>query len=327
MLPVSDDELPLYPDVPPLRSFELPVSGGHVLHVREWGSVRGQPVLLLHGGPGSGCSPLLWRFFDPARYRVIAADQRGAGLSRPHGEVAHNDLAALLADLRQMRQQLSLPRWLVAGGSWGATLALAHALDMPDAVAGLLLRATFLARREDIAGFFAPDDSASLDAWRELVAAGQGAPGASLLERLHEHLHGGDDNRRERAVLAWWRWECVRSGQPVATEPPDAAALARMAGRYRIQSHYLRHGCWLQEPPLLARLGGLPRVPVMILHGLEDRVCRPAGAMALHEALPGSVLTWVPGAGHDPKHPAMVRAMRDATDCFAEHECFLALAR
>lgn len=324
---VETDDLPLYPDVAPLRSFELPATGGHVLHVREWGSVRGQPVLLLHGGPGSGCSPLLWRIFDPRRYRVIAADQRGAGLSRPHGEVAHNDLGALLADLRLLRHTMGLSRWLVAGGSWGATLALAHALDMPEAVEGLLLRAIFLARREDIAGVFAPDDSASLDAWRDLLAAGQGAPGASLLARLHHRLHGDDDAARQRAVLAWWRWECVRSNQPMPEAPPAPDALARMAARYRIQSHYLRHGCWLQDPPLLERLHRLPKVPVMILHGLADRVCPPAGAMALHEAVPGSHLHWVPGAGHDPKHPAMTQALREATDGFAEHASFAAPAR
>lgn len=324
---LNHDASPLYPDVAPLRSIELPVSGGHVLHVREWGSVRGQPVLLLHGGPGSGCSPLLWRVFDPRRYRVIAPDQRGAGLSRPHGEVGHNDLAALLADLRLLRHTMGLARWLVVGGNWGATLALAHALDMPEAVEGLLLRASFLARREDLAGFFAPDDSASLAVWREMVAAGHGAPGASLLERLHVHLHGDDDALRERAVTAWWRWECVRSGQPVPDEPPAGEVLAHLSGRYRIQSHYLRHGCWLQDPPLLERLSALPRVPTLILHGLDDRVCRPGGALALHEALPHSVLHWVPGAGHDPKHPAMVRAMREATDGFAAHENFASLAR
>ena len=145
---------PLYETTPAWRSEWLEVDGGHSLHVQQFGAPDGLPVLVLHGGPGSGCSPLLPRFCDPRRYRIVCPDQRGAGQSRPSGEVAHNTTAFLLADLRTLRAHLQIARWLVVGGSWGATLALAHAADAPEAVAGLLLRSSFLARAQDIAAFF-----------------------------------------------------------------------------------------------------------------------------------------------------------------------------
>ena len=141
-------------DLPVLRTHALPVGDGHVLNVQEFGHPQGQPLALMHGGPGSGASPVLRRGFDSAAWRVICIDQRGAGGSRPRGATEANTTEHLLADLRQVRQALGVERWVVAGGSWGATLAVAYAAFEPEAVAGLLLRASFLARRADIDGFF-----------------------------------------------------------------------------------------------------------------------------------------------------------------------------
>ena len=274
----------------------LPVGAGHVLQVEEWGRPDGIPALVLHGGPGSGCSPLLRCFFDPQRYRVICADQRGAGRSTPAGALHDNTTDCLLADLRALRQVLGVARWLVVGGSWGATLALAHALDTPEAVAGLLLRSTFLARAEDIDGFFrdAPEQLAS--GWRTLPEAG--AIDARTLAQ------------------AWRDWERKMSNLE-AVPGPDAQVLATLVARYRIQSHYLRKGCWLQRPGLLERCADLPAVPTLLLHGTADKVCPADGATALHARLPQSTLTWVEQAGHDPVHPRMVQAMIEALDRFA----------
>jgi proline iminopeptidase len=294
----------LYPpdtDRPPLRRWRLAADDGHGLHVEEWGAADGVPALVLHGGPGSGCTPLLRRFFDPARYRIICPDQRGAGRSLPAGAIHANTTNHLLADLRLLRRTLGIERWLVVGGSWGATLALAHALDDPAAVAGLLLRGIFLARPQDTAAFFADAPAALAQRWPLLA-----------------HLPSGHHDA-SGIVEAWARHEQRLSGGNALATVPD---IATMAARYRIQSHYLQHGCWLQAPPLLQRCGAIPPVPTLLLHGSEDRICPPDGARALLGCMPHATLRWASGAGHDPTHPAMAALMVEALDHFASHGHF-----
>lgn len=288
----------LFPDAPPWGTHALDVGGGHVLQVQEFGRPEGIPALVLHGGPGSGCSPLLRRVFDPARWRVICPDQRGAGGSRPRGGTQNNTTADLLADLRRLREHLAIERWVVVGGSWGATLALAHAAADPAAVAALLLRASFLARREDIDGFFGP---LSLD---ELAAT----------------LESEDAAERNRAALTWWRHEQRLAG--TAAAEPKGEGLAAQIDRLRVQAHYLRHGCWLQSPSLLERCEAVPRVPTQLIHARDDQVCPPEGALALQHRLPHATLQWVDGAGHDAGHPAMIAAVMSALASYAEHRRF-----
>lgn len=283
----------LFPDTAPLAMHALDVGGGHVLQVQEFGRADGQPAVVLHGGPGSGCSPLLRRVFDPARWRIVCPDQRGAGGSRPRGSIAHNTTDDLLADLRRIRAHLGIERWVVVGGSWGATLALAHAADDPTAVAALLLRASFLARREDIDGFF----------------------GALSLDELAAALDSADAAQREHAALTWWRHEQALAG--TAGPEPQGEALAAQIDRLRVQAHYLRHGCWLQSPSLIERCEAVPRVPTRLIHARDDRVCPPDGALVLQRRLPHATLQWVDGAGHDAGHPAMVAAVMDALSAYA----------
>lgn len=292
----------LFPDAAPWATHALDVGGGHVLQVQEFGRAEGIPALVLHGGPGSGCSPLLRRVFDPARWRVICPDQRGAGGSRPRGGTAHNTTADLLADLRRLREHLGVERWVVVGGSWGATLALAHAADQPAAVAALLLRASFLARREDIDGFF----------------------GNLSLDDLAAGLDSAEPAERERAALAWWRHEQMRAG--TEAPEPQGDALAAQIDRLRVQAHYLRHGCWLQSPTLLERCEAVPRVPTHLIHARDDRVCPPEGALALQRRLPQATLRWVDGAGHDAGHPAMIAAVMSALAAYADGGHFGAAA-
>lgn len=317
----------LYDETPPWRSHAFEVPHGHVLHVAQSGNPDGVCALVLHGGPGSGGSPLLRRFFDPARFRIVAPDQRGAGRSRPRGETAHNRTGDLLDDLRRLRAQLGIARWLVVGGSWGATLALAHALDEPQAVSGLLLRAVFLPRAADIAEFFQDTAGRMPGEWARFAAVAPAQRRDDMLGFLAEGLAPGaaDADAARRLALAWWRWERTRAGSPPPPgEPvPDPAALDALVDRYRVQSHYLRHRCWLDgDPPLLERLQALPRVPTLLLHARDDRVCPPQGAEAVQARIAGSRLQWVDGAGHDPAHPAMARAMVAALDRFARHGDF-----
>ncbi|MDQ0570926.1 proline iminopeptidase [Variovorax paradoxus] len=322
----------LYPETPPWRTHAWEVPHGHVLHVEESGDPAGLCAVVLHGGPGSGTSPLLRRFFDPARYRVICIDQRGAGRSRPRGATVHNRTENLLEDLRLVRERLEVPRWLVVGGSWGATLALAHAAAEPQAVAALLLRAVFLPRAEDIEGFFQDTAGRATAAWERFASVAPTDQRHDLLSFLARGLQpparGGDADLPRRLALAWWHWERTLAGgaSPASDDEraaePDRETLDALVDRYRVQSHYLLHRCWLDTPPLLDRLDALPKVPTLLLHSRDDRVCRPEGAQAVHERIAHSQLQWVDGAGHDPSHPAMASAMVAALDNCAQHGHF-----
>jgi proline iminopeptidase len=314
----------LYPASPPRLTHTLAVPGGHHLHVEEHGDAAGICAVVLHGGPGSGSSPLLRRFFDPARYRVISIDQRGAGRSTPRGATAHNTTADLLDDLRAVRQHLGVARWLVVGGSWGATLALAHAAHEPQAVAALLVRAVFLARDADITVFFQDSAQRAPAAWAPFAAMAPADQRHDLLRFFARGLQAGagDVATARTLALAWWRWEQALGGNAGPLPEPDTDTQDALVDRYRVQSHYLVHGCWLDAPPLLDRLAALPRVPTLILQGRDDRVCPPAGAQAVHARIAHSRLQWVDGAGHDPSHPAMAAAMVAALDGYARHGHF-----
>jgi proline iminopeptidase len=307
----------LHADPAPYRSHRLEVGASHVLSVRESGRPDGIAAVVLHGGPGSGCSPLQRRFFDPGRYRIVCIDQRGAGESRPRGAIADNTTAHLLSDLRRVRTQLGIARWLVVGGSWGATLALAHALDEPDAVSALLLRATFLARPSDIASFFVGA------AFGDDLAA---AHTSTVLDALAARLQDPDPAVRRACALAWWHHEQQWSNPEPAAASGTPSDIDAQVDRYRVQAHYMRHGCWVQQPPLLARCARLPARPTLLLQGSVDRICPPDGARALHSLVPHTQLREVSGVGHDPSHPAMVDAMVRALDAFAEQGSFGALA-
>ena len=313
---------PLYAQAPPFHAAWLDVAGGHAIHVQQFGTPAGLPAVVLHGGPGSGSSPLAPRFFDPRQYRVICVDQRGAGLSRPRGGLEQNTTPDLLADLRSLRAHLGIERWLVVGGSWGATLAVAHALDAPEAVAGLLLRGLFLARPGDVDAFFDGAAHGRPLAWAA-YERGAASQGVSLIDALHRSLCAEARTEAAATALHWWRWEqSLSHPDAIAGPDPDAAALDAQIVRLRIQSHYLRHRCWLNEPPLLARCAALPDVPMLLVHGREDRICLPAAAVAFHERVPRSHLRWIDGAGHDPTHPGMIDAMICALDSFAERRDF-----
>lgn len=287
----------LYPETTPFAVHAIPADGGHVLHVAEHGRPEGRPALVLHGGPGSGCSPLLWRVLDPQRWRIVCVDQRGAGLSRPRGAIVHNDTARLLADLRLLHERLRIgARWLVVGGSWGATLALLHAADAPQLVAGLMLRASFLARPDEIAAFLAP----------------LGSPDA-----IARTFASGPLEAQRALARAWWAHEQRLATGHAPAGALDTDTLARQVDRYRVQSHYLVHGCWLGGRSLVERCADVPDVPTLLVHGDADRLCPLDGAQALQRALPRAALHVVAGAGHDPSHPGHVAAAVEALDAFA----------
>lgn len=301
-------------DAPPPApsSGRLTVGDKHTLWFEQCGNPAGTPLLFLHGGPGSGCSPRHRDLFDLTRFRVILFDQRGCGLSTPRGGIADNTTAHLVADIERLRVHLGVERWLVSGGSWGATLALAYCARHPDACLSAVLRGIFLARRQDVDGFFEGAATRLPQAHAEFAAS---APGSGrLAERVFDAVLGTDDARAMAVVRHWMRWEMSLTIDAAA--PPPALAEdddARMLDKYRVQAHYLRHDCFLGAAGwrALAERIAAARLPVTLLHGEDDRICLPEAAQALHAAIPHSRLTRV-AAGHDPFAPAMRRALRAA---------------
>ncbi|WP_354685057.1 alpha/beta fold hydrolase [Cupriavidus necator] len=299
------------PDVStPSVCFYLRTPDAHRVHVRVSGPPDGEPWLVLHGGPGSGCSASMAGWFDPQRHRVVMPDQRGAGRSTPAGSVRRNNVGALLADLEQLRQALGIARWGVVGGSWGAALALAYAARYPDAVAALVLRGAFLTGRDDVLGLFAPR-RAGRRMLQCVTPRGERLPDArARLNTVSQLFQSGTTAQKRDTAAAWRAGEQALLGLSPrlrARRQPVREQVATM-NKYRIQAHYLRNRAGLGKPALLkaAREIAAHGVPVRLLHGRADAVCRPANALRLQAAMPQAHLNWVAG-GH-----LATGAMRDA---------------
>jgi proline iminopeptidase len=306
----------------------LDADHGHRIRYEQAGAPDGIPVVMLHGGPGSGASPKQREIFDAPRWRVVQFDQRGAGLSTPMGETAHNNTDALIRDIESLREKLGIERWLVAGGSWGATLALAYAARHRERASGVLLRGVFLAGDADLDWFFhgvasfAPEANAELIAhvprrWRRNVPA--------WLDRCFSR----DDPRCAEIAAAWQRYELRLDRERVAaaSTTPTSDAATRLVAKYRVQAHYLARKCFLGERAVIRAASELRGVPVAIVHGEHDWICRPENAWRVHRAAAGSRLAWAAGAGHSPFHPATLALTRSATDAFAANGDFSAWPR
>jgi len=309
----------LYPPVDALVNHSLPVGDGHVLHVEECGRLDGIPALFLHGGPGAGCTPMHRRFFDPDRYRVVLPDQRGAGRSTPHAGLEANTTAHLVADLERVREALGIERWLVFGGSWGSTLALAYAQAHPERVTGLILRGVFLCREQDIRWFY--QDGASHvfpDYWAEYLEPIPENERDDLVAAYRRRLDGEDEIARLQAARAWSVWEGRCATLRPESEVVDYFANAHHAlSIARIENHYFSHDAFLDRP-LLEGVDGLTGIPGHIVHGRYDMVCPIDQAFALADRWPQAELEVIEDAGHAASEPGIIDALVRATDRFAD---------
>lgn len=308
-----------YPEIEPAHTHYL-TRDGHCLHIEESGNLSGFPALFLHGGPGAGCKPDHRRFFDPAIYRIILVDQRGAGLSTPKGGTEHNTTADLLDDLEAIREFLEINSWLVMGGSWGATLALLYAQAHPQRVAGMILRGTFLARQADLEWFAGTGGVRRIypEAWEALMHALPASGRDDPLVALYGLLTGADELAQFRAARAWESW----GGQVVLGDLFDigqleAHAPLKVVHQARIELHYAIHRYFIGEDAVLAGCGRIRHIPVTIIHGRRDLVCPVESAWALHQQLPVSILQVLPDAGHIAAGESMVGAVVAATDAMA----------
>ncbi|MCB1801727.1 MAG: prolyl aminopeptidase [Gammaproteobacteria bacterium] len=310
----------LYPEIVPFQSEQLAVDQRHTLYVEQVGSPDGLPALFLHGGPGAGCEPYHRRFFDPERYRVVLFDQRGAGRSTPHADLVDNTTWDLVADIEKIREHLGIERWLVFGGSWGSTLALAYAQTHPERVSALVVRGIFLCRPHEIEWFYQQGASRLFpDYWEDFVAPIAPEQRGSMLQAYHQLLTGDDELRRLAAARAWSVWE----GR-TATLLPNAGVAGHFAEAHvalslaRIECHYFMHDAFMKPNQLLDNAVLLADIPGIIVHGRYDVICPLENAWQLHRQWPGSELKIVADAGHSAAEPGIRQQLVAATDAFAD---------
>jgi proline iminopeptidase len=311
---------PLYPALEPYRSGWLRVSPIHEIYWEESGNPQGKPAVFLHGGPGAGSSAMNRQFFDPQRYRIVVFDQRGCGRSRPHASLVDNTTWHLVEDIERLREFLGIERWLVFGGSWGSTLALAYAQSHPRRVTELVLRGIFMLRPWEIHWFYQHGASALFpDRWEDYVAAIPRAERKDLVRAFYRRLTSHSRAAQLRAARAWSIWEAATSflitnEDNVAKWGADEFAIAVA----RIECHYFVNKGFLEsEDQLLRGVRRIRDIPSVIVQGRYDVVCPIQTAWELHRAWPEAEFRIVPDAGHSALEPGITHELVSATDRYA----------
>ncbi|MFD7659690.1 prolyl aminopeptidase [Actinosynnema sp. NPDC059797] len=316
----------LYPEIEPYECGMLDVGEGNLVYWEECGNPDGKPVVGLHGGPGTGCSPGMRRQFDPEAYRIILFDQRGSGRSVPHASVYGTDLsvnttAHLVADIERLRVHRGVERWVVFGGSWGSTLGLRYAQSFPERVSEVVLVAVTTGAHAELdwlyggLGMFFPEEHA-----RFRAGAGEGVGGgaADLVAAYDGLLDDPDPVVRERAARDWVAWESsIVSLDPGHVPGPRVADPAWRMAFARITARFFRHRAWLPDGQVMRDLGRLRGIPAVLVHGRWDMQGPLRTAWEVARAWPGSELVVVPGASHSVRDAGMAEAVVAATDRFA----------
>ncbi len=310
----------LFAPIEPYETGRMARGEPHVLYWEQSGNPKGAPVVFLHGGPGAGASPDHRRFFDPAHYRIAIFDQRGAGRSTPLGETANNTTQDLIGDIEALREHLGVESWLVFGGSWGSTLALAYAETHPRRVTGLILRGIFLCSVAEIDWFLYGMRWLHPEAWRRFADPIPEAERGDLLSAYHRRLIDPDPEVHMPAARTWSTYEgacCTLLPSPdtVAAFSRDRMAL----GLARLEAHYFTNRVFLEAGQLLRDLDRIRKIPGVIVQGRYDIVCPIATADSLHHAWPESDYAIVPDAGHSAMEPGVRRALVAATERFKAH--------
>ncbi|WP_068116103.1 prolyl aminopeptidase [Tropicimonas marinistellae] len=305
----------LYPPLAPFDQRVLDVGDGHRVYVEQCGNPDGLPVVVLHGGPGGGCSPAMRRFFDPNDYRIVLFDQRGCGRSRPHASVEANTTWHLVADMELIREELGIDRWVVFGGSWGATLALIYAQTHPDRAAYLILRGVFLMTRAELTWFYGGGAGAFFpEQWQRFTGLLPESERGDVIEGFARRLFGNDRSVQVRFARAWATWENALAAMshegPGTDSPPDyARAFARL------ENHYFRNLGWLErDGRILEDMSLISHIPGTVVQGRYDMICPPASAWKLTERWSRGELRMVGMAGHALTEPGITSELVRVTD-------------
>ena len=307
----------LFPEIGTYETGYLPLSDRHVMYWEQAGNPRGRPALFLHGGPGAGAGAVHRRFFDPAVWRIIIFDQRGAGRSRPLGGLADNTTAHLVDDIETLRRHLGIDKWLLFGGSWGSTLALAYAQAHPERVSGCVLRGVFLGRAQEVDWFLHGMGTVFPDAHADFIGFLPEAEREDVLGSYLRRLTNPDPAVHLPAARAWSVYEGTCSTLLPSPETVNAFAQDRTAlGLARIEAHYFAHDLFLPPEGLLGNMHRIAHIPAEIVQGRYDMVCPARTAFDLMAAWPNARLTLVPDAGHSALEPGIRRALVASVERF-----------
>ncbi|MDH5694250.1 MAG: prolyl aminopeptidase [Gammaproteobacteria bacterium] len=309
-----------YPQSQPYKTHRLKVDPPHELYIEECGNPDGIPAVFLHGGPGSGCEAYHRQLFDPERYRIVLFDQRGAGRSTPHAELEGNTTQNLVADMEKIRELLGIDQWLVFGGSWGSTLALAYAETHPAHTSALVLRGIFLCRPKEIHWFYQEGASKIYpDLWQDYLAPIAEDERGDLVNAFYRRLTSEDKAEREAAAQAWSVWEGRTATLAGRKEVIDHFADMHVAvSLARIECHYFVNNSFLEENQLIRDVDKIRHIPTVIIHGRYDMVCPIESAWELHQAWPEADLQIIGDAGHAASEPGIIKALVAATNRFAK---------
>ncbi|MBL8671729.1 MAG: prolyl aminopeptidase [Alphaproteobacteria bacterium] len=304
----------LFPPIEPFATGMLAVDPPHQIYWEQCGNPDGIPALFLHGGPGAGTTPNHRRFFDPRAYRIVVFDQRGAGRSRPLGETALNSTDRLVADIEALRRHLGIERWLVFGGSWGSTLALAYASAHPERALALVLRGIFLGGRDEIEWFVSGLRTVFPEHWRRFAEFVPESERRDLLSAYHRRLIDPDPAVHMPAARSWSSYEAscstllpISSGG-TATEDQAALSIARL------EAHYFVNRLFIEEGALMRCIGRFRHIPATIVQGRYDMICPIVTADALARAWPQAEYVIVPDAGHAAMEPGIRLELVAATE-------------
>ena len=319
--PTSAAGVMLFPALEPYMTGRLDVGDGHSVYYEQCGNPSGQPVLIIHGGPGGGCSPLMRRYHDPAHYRIILFDQRGCGRSTPNASLEANTTWHLVRDMELLRKTLEVDTWQLFGGSWGSTLALTYAIEHPERVSGLVLRGIFLLRQREIDWFYKDGCNWLFpDAFAAFVSQIPADERHDLIAAYHRRLTDTDPNVQLAAARAWSVWE----GTTLSVRASEARIRAFASNQYarafaRIECHYFIHrGFFDDDDHIIANIDKVRRIPCQIVHGRFDVITPPRNAWDLKQAFPEAGLTLVPDAGHAMSEPGIIHHLVETTNRMRE---------
>lgn len=312
----------LYPEIEPFETGFMDVGDGHTIYWERVGTRGAKPAVFLHGGPGGGFSPAHRRQFDPALYDLLLFDQRGCGKSTPHAGLEANTTWHLVADIERLREMVGVEKWLVFGGSWGSTLALAYSQTHPERVSELVVRGIYTLTKAELDWYYQFGVSEMFpDKWERFIAPIPQAERGDLMAAYRKRLTGDDKAARIEAAKAWSLWEgetITLLPQPETSDKfgEDDFALAFA----RIENHYFVHGGWLEEGQLLRDAHKLRGIPGLIVHGRYDMPCPVRYAWQLHKGWPDAEFFLIEGAGHAYSEPGILDRLIYATDRFGGKE-------
>ena len=308
-----------FPEIEPNKEYQIPCGDIHKIYVEESGNPNGHPVIFLHGGPGGGCGAKQRRFFDPTHYRIILFDQRGCGKSEPLGETLENTTDDLINDIETIRKHLKIEKWIIFGGSWGSSLALAYGIKHSQNLKGLILRGIFLSRKKELEWFLMDVDQFFPENHELLLNHKKNIKKSNLVKEYTNLVFESNFDVAKKAAAAWNRFEgSILKLLPTFSEDSEDSEINYEfeLARAKVQLHYINNFCFIDGDEILSKAKILKNIPIIIVQGRYDMVCPPKTAYELKKQLPHSELIIIPDAGHSASEAGILSSLISATEKF-----------